>query len=731
MIGRKLGDYRITQLIAEGGMSLVFRAERVDGSFDRSVAIKVCPASVLDRRLRDRFYQEQGVLASLNHGGITQLFDAAVTEEGWPYIVMELIDGLSIVDYVTNEKLGIRQRLSLMAEVVDAIAFAHGHLVVHRDIKPSNVLVNSEGRVKVLDFGIAKLLESERTRVTEFQAMTPRYASPEQLLGKPISVASDIYQLGVLLLEVLTGKAPSETSLTSAIERAAAGRSMELDPYTRRTLPGDVVLVVEQCLRYDPQERYRDAGALKSDLISVCTGYPVSAAAQSGLYRFRKFIARNRAASAIALLALMLLSTSSIWYTMQLASQRDEAERQTALALQSMEFLAGMFEASNPDVAQGAQLSAADLLDIGSERIKAELDDQPEAQVQLYLTIVTTLYRLGELERADALLGELLPLSARLGEGYAVEKIRARILQGMVKVQRGDNQEALALYVDIVRDAEETLGSSHPQSLAAKHNMAMALWNIGELREASEVYHDVYQQRASTLGPAHEATLTTAINLANLYRSLGTEDYGLEFIRTNHTVAENALGPLHGISVSLLNLLAMSTYVVDGVAASIPHFEEVLRRRERILGPEAFDTARSRARLGTFLAEVGDIERGKELQQRGIETMIDHRGELHPRVLSAKTNYAETLSREGRHRQVLEMLPPVIAKQEEKSGPGHPDTLYSKIVLADAMAEAGDPAAEKYTAVLEHSIVGQFGQDHWLYEALSAVTSKAQRQVRR
>ena len=257
LVGRVLGDYRLTALVARGGMSEVYRAERVDGTFEREVAIKISADAGLSDELRSRFVAEQAMLANLNHPNISQLFDAQVTSEGWPYIVMELIDGQSIDEYCRAENLTPREIAQLFVPVAQALAYAHGRLLVHRDIKPSNVLVDRDGRPKLLDFGIAKPIEGDAAALTRARPMTPRYASPEQLLEQPISIASDIYQLGLLLYDLLAGEsARAAGTMAEAVQAAAENRSLRLPEDRRRELPADLVRIVEHALRGNPAERY-------------------------------------------------------------------------------------------------------------------------------------------------------------------------------------------------------------------------------------------------------------------------------------------------------------------------------------------------------------------------------------------------------------------------------------------------------------------------------------------
>jgi len=399
-VGRTLGDYRIEKSLGEGGMGKVFLARRVDGSFDRDVAIKISPASLLGEELRNRALQEQAVLAGLNHPNICQLYDAGVTEEGWPYLVMEYIDGTPIDEYCRDNGCSTNRILELFHSILDAIVYAHSRLVVHRDIKPGNTLVTRGGQPKLLDFGIAKLLEDGNRALTrDARPLSPRFASPEQLLGRPITTASDIYQLGALLGEFLVGRpVQPEDSLEEAIARAASSRPIDLSGDDWKQVPLELRRIVEQCLYPEPAERYTTANALKQDLLDYRRGFPVQAVGQGAGYRFRKFARRNRLTLGAGTLTIAGIVALTAWYTQNLAAARDRAEVEAANSRQVSEFLIEMFAAANPNVAGRADATVKEVLDEQAEKVGTELAEQPETQARLMMTVAEAYQKLGRFE---------------------------------------------------------------------------------------------------------------------------------------------------------------------------------------------------------------------------------------------------------------------------------------------------------------------------------------------
>jgi len=561
LVGRELDGYRIVSFIAEGGMSRLYRATRVDGSFDRDVAIKVSAISGISTAMRERFMQEQSVLAALNHPHISQLYDARLTKEGWPYIVMELVEGAPITRFCTDKALALADRIRLLVDVIDAVAFAHGNLVVHRDIKPANVLVTESGEAKLLDFGIAKLLEDGPEDLTRSGAMTPRYASPEQLLGKPISIASDIYQLGLLMSEVLGGGLPTEgETLTDAIQRSVDDRSVVLPTGARQALPGEVRSIIEKCLRAKPADRYRDANELRSDLCAYLSGYPVSAAGQQSGYRMRKFVQRNRGGVLAGLLTLMTLVAATVITGLQMLEakqQRDIAVYQQQRMQASNEFYSLLLEEMGD-----SSYTSVELLDRGRALLDSQFDAGQPFMASVLFDVSKRYASLGEIRSANELLEEaeriarehsdtsglaaVLCRSARnnqardpdgaarqLEEGLSlyrslsapeietsVECLRAK---SRAELQAGDSEVALATLF-----TAKDLLDAHPLAGAnlrgvILNDIGFQFYRAGRLNEANEYLEDVLELlettgRGTTLGYQRVAA-NRAVTLQTLGRT--------------------------------------------------------------------------------------------------------------------------------------------------------------------------------------------------------------------
>ena len=418
--GLRLGAFQLEELVGRGGLGVVYRGRRVVGGFEQRVAVKLLLDPRREAVIR-RFERERAILASLSHPGIATLLDGGTAPDGRPYLVMEFVDGVPITHYCNEARLGIRERLGLFLRVCEAVAAAHAHLVVHRDLKPSNILVTPSGDPKLLDFGIAKLLapedgdeESHRTALTGtgVRALSPAYASPEQVKGEPVAIASDVFQLGTLLYELLTGQRPhSEAGLTPATlipaicqeDPPRPSNAVQKPPprgisptRTRSRLEGDLDTIVMKALRKEPEARYGSVVELAEDIRRHLEGEPVRARAASHWYRLGKFLGRNRLA--VALTAFLVLGVSAgvagLWaHSSRMQVERDRAQLEAQRAEAVTGFLMDLFDDAGESGARDT-LTVGRLLALGEERL-LDRDDPPSVRIQLLDALQTAYGRVG------------------------------------------------------------------------------------------------------------------------------------------------------------------------------------------------------------------------------------------------------------------------------------------------------------------------------------------------
>jgi tetratricopeptide (TPR) repeat protein len=428
--GTQLGVWRIEQLVGRGGMGEVYAALRTDAGFKQRGALKLLRFDAIGELAR--FHAERQILARLEHPNIARLLDGGVAPDGRPYTVLEYVDGVSLLDYCNARHLSLDERLNLFAQVCDAVAYAHRNLIIHRDIKPANTLLDADGKVKLLDFGIAKLVDAVAANNAEATAtiapFTPDYAAPEQLTGEPVTTATDVYALGVLLFELITGERPLRTrGLSSAQALALREREAPLAsrvardntdaPVSASALAGDLDAIVAKCLRREPAHRYDTVNGLKLDLQRHLAHEPVLAREGARLYVFGRVLRRYRwaaAAAAALILALAAGLAGTLWQARRAQTQAQLAQAQLSRAEATKQFLFGVFKASDPrqasDKPRGG-ITARELLDASAPRIERDFAAQPKLQIELLGTIAEIFHELKEPERYAALHGRYMDLA--------------------------------------------------------------------------------------------------------------------------------------------------------------------------------------------------------------------------------------------------------------------------------------------------------------------------------
>ena len=479
---RVVGPYKIIKNIGQGGMGDVFLAFREDSK--QHVALKLLRPAFSRANLLKRFEIEQQILAGLNHPNIARLLDIGQTEDRLPYLAMEYVDGLPITKYCDENKLSIEDRLELFIQVCQAVQYAHQNLVVHRDIKPSNLLVTPEGNVKLLDFGIAKILNAADADLsimetqTGIRLMTPAYASPEQVQGQTITTNSDVYSLGVLLYELLTGLRPFDlsekvqaevyriisedkpTKPSTIIDKeptVAGSRKLSVDRL-KKLLSGELDNIVLKTLRKEPSRRYSSAQDLASDVKRYLDGLPVLAQPDSFQYRTSKFLKRHKwAAGMAALFAFTLIGFSglTLYQSKVVAEERDRAQAEAAKSEQVTVFLQSLFETANPVLAPRDTIMVRDVLEDGMDRINNELNDQPELKSAMLNTMGKAFENLGRLDRSEELFSNALEISRNdLGKDHIEFERSMGNLIGVHRLNQAVEKELPLLleYKDLIKE---------------------------------------------------------------------------------------------------------------------------------------------------------------------------------------------------------------------------------------------------------------------------------------
>jgi serine/threonine-protein kinase len=635
---RRLGRYRLVRLLGRGGMGEVHLAVQEGDDFERTVAVKLIRSGAESDELALRFRRERRILARLRHDHIAGLLDGGTDDDGTLYVVMEFVDGRRIDRYCDDRDLDVGTRVRLMLDVCDAVQHAHRNLVLHRDLKPANILVTDAGVVKLLDFGIAKLLDGDApdaaplTR-TDHRILTPEYAAPEQIRGEEATTASDVFALGVVLYELLAGVHPWATvephERLSAIEYGPPSRPSEVvtgstadTSRRRRRLAGDLDTILLKALRAEPQRRYPTVDALADDLRRHLDGRPVSARPDTLGYRTSRFVRRNRAAVTAASLVLLTVlgATSTLAVQRTRTAARVEAERDKLLA--TRDFLLEMFGAVGPDEVGGGEVSARALLDAQTARVDG-YGDRPELQAEVQYVLADGYQRLGLVDDARPLAEASLATRRALLGAEHPDVARAEGLLGWIDREGGDPaaaEERLRAAVASARAADDPAAAGLAKSL---NDLGVTLGDLGRHEEAIETFEEALALReaagASGEGDGRAIGITSN-NLANAHWALGERDEAIRLMERSVAALESALGPEHGrVWLARANLLAFRTETAPGE-------ERIAAWREHRAGAEAlFGTNhRETARATQFLA--GYLLQNLSGPQGGAERVVEARG---------------------------------------------------------------------------------------------------------
>jgi eukaryotic-like serine/threonine-protein kinase len=662
--GQRIGPWRLIEELGRGGMATVWSAERADGRYERRVALKLPRLNALPAgaALPGRMAREGRILAQLQHPQIAQMLDAGV-DEGQPWLALELVSGQPITAHATRHGLATAARLRLFVQVLRAVAHAHAQLVVHRDIKPANVLVTLEGQVKLLDFGVAKLLDAPEAETADTaltqesgRAFTPQYASPEQLAGLPLSTRSDVYALGVLLYELLTGQRPytlqrgSAAELDAALLQARPRRpSQALDPgdaATARTLRGDVDTLVLKALQHDPALRYASAEAFADDIERHLRHEPIVARPPSFRYRAGKLWARQRWPLSAAALSLLVLCSALAWALLE--RQGAQAQARRAEAVQA--FLATTLGANDPEVAQGRSLSARDLLDRSAARIDTDFAATPDVQARLHEQTALLYSRLGDMPASLKHAEAGIRLFEAQGEAGSTPHLALLFMrhEALIDLSRWD--EALAATEQALAQAERHAGPGNrwaPRLLGSRGWIA--------LRQG---------RWPAALADAERATaLQVALS------------------------GEASPDALHA-----LNNEAIVAQQTGRTARAVALQLRIGELGPRTPGHHKTDLLVERSNLGIAWLNQGDVAAALAVLQESVPALRQHLGPAHDRVLMQTMSLAFALAENARFAEALLLQRENLAQAVARRQDGDEQPALQQAALARVLLLAGRPA---------------------------------------
>jgi eukaryotic-like serine/threonine-protein kinase len=663
--GLRVGSYTLVSPIGRGGMGTVWLAERSDGRFTRSAAVKLLNAALIGRTGEERFKHEGTLLARLTHPHIAHLIDAGVTTTGQPYLVLELVEGEHIDEYCERLGLGVEARVRLFLDVLEAVAHAHNNLIVHRDIKPSNVLVRSDGVVKLLDFGIAKLLDSGGDAVGPAltaegnRALTPEYAAPEQLTGGPITTATDVHALGVLLYVLLGGPHPaagseSAAELVKTIVETDPPRLSDVAP-NGKTYRGDLDNILAKALKKRPGERYPSVTAFADDLQRYLRDEPVSARPDTLVYRTNKFLRRHARGVAAAAAVVMLIATLIGFYTVRLTSERDRARLEADKSAKMSELLTSLLTGADPYATRDREPTVRNILEAGAERVQTELADQPELKAEMLNVLGRVYQRLGLHDTARPLLDEALSIGRRAGAGETARLAQSLNELGILLRERGDIEGAVPLLEEALAIRRRLLGNHDKDVAVTLVELGRALVDGGMDDRAEPLFREALDTRLRLFGLTHRETSTSQAQLGLLLRERGD------------------------------------------VAAAEPLFRDALATSRKVLGEDHPNVGAGWNNLGLVLLDKGDAASAEPMFRRALAIRRLHFGDRHHSLESNMGNLAASLRAQGKYAEAASLLEDalVLARQGPgdhnpaiarlSAGLGHVHLLRGDAVTAEAL----------------------------------------------
>lgn len=722
-----IGPYRILRQLGRGGLASVYLAERADGTFHKHVALKLVRRGLDTGDILRRLRQERQILARLDHLNIARLLDGGSTEDGRPYFVMEHVEGLPIDEHCRRNRIKLKDRLDLFRAVCGAVHFAHRNLTIHRDIKPSNILVTADGTPKLLDFGIAKLLDADGSQTTwqptraGLRYMTPAYASPEQIRGEALSTATDVYSLGVLLYRLLSGAAPYDldglpfprletlvcevdpprpSQRLSAETMAAVGLAETSVNRLRSRLRGDLDTIASVALRKEPERRYGSAEQLAEDLERYQQGLPVSARPDRWTYRAGKFVRRHRRAVAAAAVMAASLAAVATTFSYHLVQERDRAVRASARAeteaskaSQVTDFLQQIFELSNPSRSLGESVTAVQLLNRGAAQIEEGLEGEEEVQASLMEAISQSYSGLGLIAEAEVFLERSFEIRRSLFDPPHEALAASHEGLGELRITQGRYEEAERHFEEALHQRRSLLGPDDPSVAESQADLGALAHILGRLTEAEDLYRRALARLEVRPGPRDPATLLVQSNLVTLLYDRGRLEEAESLGSRIRSLQQEVLGENHPDTISTEVTLAAVLVAAGRYEQAEPLLRTLWQRQRDLLGERHPDVALAANNLAAALFHLDRFDEAAPLYRRALEVQTEVHGRRHVKTVATLLNLADLEARgHGDDRAARELYEEALALRRDLMGAHSPELVSPLMSLGRLELRQGRPA---------------------------------------
>ncbi|PWN06647.1 serine/threonine-protein kinase [Rhodohalobacter mucosus] len=708
LIGKQIGAFQITEQIGSGGMGAVYKAERARGDFSQQVAIKIVQQGLKSHDTVKRFRMEQQILAALHHPHIAALFDGGVTANGLPFLVMEYVDGMPVDEYCNRNALSVNDRLKLFCDICSAVEYAHSNLIIHRDLKADNIFVDADGRVKILDFGIAKLLDHQMSDMELLETRpgqkfwTPAYAAPEQVEGKNITTSTDVYALGVLLNKLLTGRFPIDLSEKSISEiemliRQAEPRlpslqvrdsaqseevavTMNMSPVQlAHKLTGDLDAIIQKALRKEQESRYRSVEQLSDDVSRYLKGFPVHARPENAAYKAGKFIRRNKAlvfGSAAVFLSIVTATILSVSFAIETKqaeeralAQAAEAQRQTQVANSVNLFLQQIIGQADPITnPEGKDLTLMEAVELANGLVEESFSGQPETEAAVRYTLGTVDMNLGRLERSIDQLKQALTLSLEaFGEEHK-QTYGARSQLGLAYIRNGNLEEAENVLTAGLEAAQNAPEEDWRESSMVLNQLGLVYLYRGDGESAEPYLRASYSQKTGIDSVETNHDLTTLHNISGALMMQGKLEEATELAQD---VMERRIAYHNGFHPEVaqsLNTVAYMLMQQGRNEEALPIRLQDLEMRQELYDGDHPDVARGMHNLANLYHNLGRPEEALPIQEEAVAMWKRTLPETHADVQRGTIVLARIHTALNNHENAIELRQEQLDLQQEASG---------------------------------------------------------------
>ncbi|MBK6265970.1 serine/threonine protein kinase [Marivirga sp. S37H4] len=720
--GDIINKYVVTSLLGQGGMGEVYLAQRNDGQYEQTVAIKCFSNPLLKEDFLESFRQEQQFLASLNHANIAHILDGGLTERGIPFIIMDYVEGDPIDKYLEEHKKNLKEKLYLFLEICETIQFAHNQLILHLDIKPNNILVSKEGKIKLLDFGIAKKIGSSDISNTNIMA-SPFYAAPEQLNQQNTSVATDIYQLGVLFHIILCGDIPFDKTEDMVTNRALKINTAKVGK--------ELLAILSTCLKEKPEERYLSVNELIGDVKNYLAGFPVTVYSNQWLYKANKFIRRNKIATSLVILLFLSLTIGVVVSTRQtiLANEQTVAAQIAAMKSERVsDFLISIFESANPEIRGRDKLELESLIQESIHKIKLYPDD--EIKAELLFVLGTTFSKAGQYALADSLLAQSIQLNKKLSLSDTENHFKAYFELSKARMYNSQLKESLELIKEAFDLSKKLIPENKKIAGLLTMQLALTTMEAGDTKRADSLLDkawfethqasldplelaEAYNTKASikhykgeidssiihlkkslaiikrNYSEGHPFYITLIENLSSGYRQANDFDKALKYQKEAIKKTETIYGKEHLNYIKSANALGVTYRDMDSLNQALGYLEEAVMLAENVMGKETLTYISSAGNLSLTLSKLGKHSDAEIIAYEAYEKALNFIGSKHPFYLWSIGIYAGSLANSQKKDEAEIMYRQALTEQIEVLGQGHPWVKKSATGLVGILEKKG------------------------------------------